>query len=41
MREFLSDPLFWIREAIRWRWQEVLMWTAITMGAITVSHLLT
>ena len=45
MREFLSDPLFWMRETLRWHWRDVLRdvlwWTPIVLGAITLSHLVT
>ncbi len=40
MREFLREPLFWMRETVRRHWLEVLTASTIFVGAITVSHLL-
>lgn len=25
MKTFLSDPLFWIRETLRWHWREIII----------------
>lgn len=30
MRGFLRDPLFWLRETLRWHWREVIGLTAAT-----------
>ncbi len=36
MRGFLRDPLFWLRETLRWHWREVL---AVTVAVWMVLSL--
>lgn len=42
MREFLSDPLFWLRETLRWHWWEILIvtgaiWTTLALALLALS----
>ena len=39
MRGFLHDPLFWLRETLRWHWREVIgitaaVWTAAALALV-------
>ena len=40
MKRFLREPLFWVREALRWHWREVVGITAAVWSALVLALIL-
>lgn len=43
MKEFLRDPIFWIRETLRWHWWDIIVifgsvWFLLAILLLLVSH---
>ena len=42
MRGFLREPIFWVRETLRWHWREAIVltaaiWTVLALGLALLS----